>query len=130
MFKLALPLMLFALSVLADDQVVFRGVPSVRLFSTPERDDRQKLEGEDAAKAECVVVQRGRNKYVWQSRSDAPLNRIDTPQFTYFVHADGLGYIKVYTGERSANTSSVEYVESITRGFEVITYWGRVQNTR
>ena len=105
--------------------VVFRGVPTVRVFSTTERDDRQKLEAEAARKAECVVVQQGK-KYLWRSRGDAPLTRVDTQQFTFFIHPDGLGFIKVLTGSRKETNAPADYIESFTRGFEVVTYWGNV----
>lgn len=122
--KIILVLMLCTLSVLADE-VVFQGLPSVRVFATPERDDRQKLDSAAAQKAECIIVQRGK-KYFWVSRDNAPLNRVDTPQFTFFIHPNGLGFVKVFTGERKAVNAPADYIESFTRGFEVITYWGRV----
>ena len=128
MMRSVLVLLLCTAAAFSQSIVIFRGIPSVRVVSTPERDDREKLEGEAAQKAECVIVERGKNKYFWQSRNNTPLHRVDTAQFTYFLHTEGLGYVKVFTGQRSANPSTAEYLESFTRGLEVTTYWGIVQN--
>lgn len=122
--RLWFALLLCSACAMAQD-VVFRGIPSVRVFSTTERDDRQKLEADAAKKAECVIVQQGK-KYYWRSRGNAPLTRVDTQQFTYFIHTDGLGFVKVLTGSRKETNAPADYIENFTRGFEVVTYWGRV----
>ena len=119
-----LALLLYAFPIFADE-IIFRGVPTLRVISSIKTDDRQVLEGEAASKAECVIVQRGK-KYFWQSRNNIPMTRIDKPGFTYFVQSDGQGYVKVLTGERKATNAPADYIENLTNGFEVITYWGRV----
>jgi hypothetical protein len=119
-----LALLLYAFPVFADE-IVFRGVPNLRVISSTKTDDRQVLDGEAASKAECVIVQRGK-KYFWQSRNNAPMIRIDKPQFTYFVQSDGQGSVKVFTGERKLANPPADYIENLTNGFEVVTYWGRV----
>lgn len=108
----------------AQDAVVFRGTPETRVFSSVKTDGREPLDGEAARKAECVVVRRGK-RFLWASRENVPLVRTDTPGFTFFVHAESGGYVKVFTGERNANPPA-DYIEHVNRGFEVITYWGRV----
>ena len=124
--KLVIALFLFSFT-LAAQEVVFRGTPNLRVFATVEKDERQKLDGDTARQNECVVVRRGR-KYFWASRNNVELTRVDAPQFTYFVHTGGAGYIKVLTGERKAMNAPADYIENINRGFEVITYWGRVSS--
>ena len=123
---------LFILCLLActafAQEIVFQGTPSVRVFSTPDRDDRQNLDATAAQKAQCVIVRQGK-KYLWASRENAPMNRIDGPQFTFFVHTGGLGYVKVYTGDRGTSTEKAEYTEHISRGWEAITYWGKSLTT-
>jgi hypothetical protein len=116
---------LFTACALGADEVVFRGIPTVRVFGTVEGEDRQKLEEEDGKKNECVVMRKG-NKYFWASRENVPLARTDAPNFTYFVHTGGGGYVKVFTGRRSDVNAPADYIEHISRGFETITYWGRV----
>ena len=117
-------LLLYALPGLADE-IVFRGVPTLRVISSTKTDDRQVLEGEAASKSECIIVERGK-KYFWQSRNNVPMIRIDKPGFTYFVQSDGQGYVKVLTGERKTTNAPADYIENLTNNFEVITYWGRV----
>jgi hypothetical protein len=109
----------------AQDAVVFRGTPNVRVFSSAKTDGRETIESEAARKAECVVVQRGK-KYFWASRENVALVRTDARQFTFFVHPESGGYVKVFTGERKAVDAPADYIEHINRGFETITYWGRV----
>lgn len=120
--RFAIAFLLWAMAAWADGEV-FRGTPSVRLFATFDSETREKLDAESAAKNECVIVAKGK-KYYWASRDNGVMNRIDAPQYTYFVHTGGAGYVKVYTGARKPD-APVEYVESLTQGFEVITYWGR-----
>jgi hypothetical protein len=116
--------LLFSLPMLAQD-VVFRGVPSLRVFATTEQDERQKLDAETARKNECVIVMKGK-KYLWASRNNVELKRVDAAQFTYFIHGGGAGYVKVFTGNRDTAKLPADYVENITQhGFEVVTYWGR-----
>ena len=116
----------YSLPILAQD-VVFRGIPSLRVFATTEQDDRQKLDAAAAQKNECVIVQRGK-KYFWASRNNAPLTRVDAPQFTYFIHGGGAGYVKVFTGNRESAKAPADYIENINQGFEVVTYWGRASS--
>jgi len=116
-----------ALSALAADEV-FRGAPTVRVFTSIEKESREKLDPESAKKNECVIVQRGK-KYYWASRENAEMLRVDAPQFTYFIHVGGSGYVKVLTGSRKASNAPADYIENIVRGFEVITYWGTAITT-
>ena len=120
-------LCLIAISTFAQE-IVFQGTPTVRVFSTPERDTREQLDASAALKSQCVIVRQGKN-YLWASRENAPMMRIDGPQFTVFIHRGGLGYVKVYTGVRGPATEKAEYTEHITRGWEAITYWGRSLTT-
>ena len=124
--KSTLALLLFLALPGFADEIVFRGLPSLRVISSTDHDERKQLDGDAARDAESVIVQRGKNKYFWQSRNNAPMMRVDTPGFTYFIHTGGLGYVKVLTGERKATNAPADYIESFTRGFDVITYWGRV----
>ncbi len=122
--RLLLAALLCTVSALADD-VVFRGTPATRLFATVDNQTRENLDPDTAKKNECVIVAKGK-KYYWASRDNGLMTRVDAPQFTYFVHNGGAGYVKVFTGERKAVNAPADYIENITRGFEVITYWGRV----
>jgi hypothetical protein len=122
--KQLLVIVLCALPMAAQD-VVFRGVPTLRVYATTEADERQKLDAATAQKNECVIVQTGKNKYIWASRNNAPLTRVDAKQFTYFIHNGGAGYVKVFTGNREAAKAPADYIENINQGFEVVTYWGR-----
>jgi hypothetical protein len=54
------------------------------------------------------------------------VDRIDSGQFTYFVHTGGAGYVKVFNGSREAAKAPADYVEHISVGFQTITYWGRI----
>jgi hypothetical protein len=126
--RLLLTLFVCVFSILGADGIVFRGTPTVRVLSTADHDQRQKLDADSAEKNECVIVQRGK-KYYWKSRGDQPMNRIDSSQFTYFVHTGGAGYVKIFTGVRDPKAAA-DYIEHINQqGFEVMTYWGKAETT-
>ena len=120
--RLLLAALLCTMTALAQDVVVFRGTPSTRLFAGVDSENRVKLDADEAKKNECVIVLR-KKKYYWASRNNGSMTRIDAPQYTYFVHEGGAGYVKVFTGERNPDAKA-DYVESITQGFDVIIYWG------
>jgi hypothetical protein len=122
-------LLLCSLAVQAQESIVFRGTPNARVFSSVKTDGREEMQGEAADKAECVVVRRGK-KYYWASRENVLLVRTDAAQFTYFVHPESGGYVKVFTGDRKAANAPADYIEHINRGFETVTYWGRVSGYR
>ena len=123
-----LPLLcLLAVSALADE-VIFRGRPSVRVFTTAERDIRETLDDESASKNECVIATRGK-QYVWVSRQGAPLTRVDAGEFSYFIHRGGEGYVKVFNGSREAAKAPTDYIEHINRGFDTVTYFGRARGS-
>ena len=106
-------------------ETVFRGTPTLRVLSTTDGEQRQTLDAAQAQKFDCVIVKSGR-KYLWASRNNAPLNRVDTKGFTYFIHPGGAGYIKIFTGDRSQIKLDADYIENINQnGFEVVTYWGK-----
>ena len=125
--KSLLVLCVLAASAFAQE-IVFQGTPTVRAFATPDNDIRETIDASAAQKSQCVIVRQGK-KFLWASRDNAPLTRIDGPQFTFFVHTGGLGYVKVYTGERGPATEKAEYIEHINRGWEVVTYWGKSLTT-
>jgi hypothetical protein len=125
--RLLLVLCLCTAALFGQD-VIFRGTPTLRVTSGIERDERQKVEGEEARKGECLIVRKGK-KYFWASRQNAPLNRIETENFTYFVHTGGSGYVKVFTGDRASANLPVDYVEHISQSFNVITYWGTTSSS-
>src|SRR3954451_3191477 len=115
--KLVLALCIASLPILADE-IVFHGLPTIRALATVEHDARQDLDADASQKAECIVVQQGK-KYYWRSRDNGEMLRVDTPQYTYFIHKGGLGFVKVFTGERDPKATA-EYLESITNGLQVI----------
>ena len=95
------------------------------MISSTKTDDRQVLEGEAASKAECIIVQRGK-KYFWQSRNNVPMIRIDKPPF-HVLRAERGTRLCQGLDRRTAETNApAEYIEILTNGFEVVTYWGRV----
>jgi hypothetical protein len=105
-------------------ETVFRGTPTLRVLSTTDGEQRDKLDAAQAQKYDCVIVKKGK-KYLWASRNDAPLTRVDAKEFTYFIHPGGAGYVKVFTGDRSQVKLGADYIENINQnGFEVVTYWG------
>ncbi len=106
-------------------ETVFRGTPTLRVLSTTDGEKRDKLDPAQAQKFDCVIVKNGK-KYLWASRNNAPLNRVDAKGFTYFVHPGGAGYIKIFTGDPSQVKLDADYIENINQnGFEVVTYWGK-----
>ena len=121
-------LMLMAACALAQE-VVFRGTPTLRVLTTHENEARQTIEPAAAEKSACVITKKGKRFY-WASRDNAEMMRTESPTFTYFVHAGGSGYVKVFKGDPRVPNPPADYVEHISMGFQTMTYWGKTAGAR
>src|SRR5262245_16045009 len=98
----------------------FTGTPLVRVDSDPNETKRTELSDVGGQKYECRVVRKGR-RFVWANRGNRELIRTVAGDWTYYVSAEGSGYVKVLTGKEGER---FHYMEHVTGEFKTVTYWG------
>lgn len=110
----------------AQERVVFRASPSVRVTSDPGRAERRELSPRERAANQVLIVQRGGN-YYWASRGDRLLVHITSGAFHLYIDPRGGGYVKVYVPPAGASPSGetqLQYFEHVSVLMTTVTYWG------
>ena len=102
------------------DEVVFGGIPSVRVDVDGLESVRVELSEQGGKKYECRIVGRGK-KYFWASRANRELIRSNSGDYTYFVSPEGTGYVKISL----TKGGRFDYMESFTTELKTVTYWGK-----
>ena len=99
----------------------FTGIPLVRVDADGNEAKRTELSEAAGEKYACRVVRKGR-RFVWANRGDRELTRTVQGDWTYYVSAEGSGYVKVLTGVEG---QPFDYLEHVTGEFKTVTYWGK-----
>ena len=107
-----------AVFAVAADEVVFEGQPQVRIDS----DGHETKKAEFSKEAVCRVEKHGRH-YVWASRDNRRLDRVDAGDFVYYISLEGSGYVKVR--QKPGPSGSFDYLEQLSTGLTTVTYWGK-----
>ncbi len=113
------------------EEVVFSGVPLVKISEGGDERAVEILEKDRAVGAECVITKVG-DQYLWASRDDTELLLITGGAFLTFVATSGAGYVRVILPELkdvAAKMDDIEkkydYVEHMLIGLKSITYYGK-----
>lgn len=117
----------------AQVRTVLRGVPTFKITEAGTERTPEKL-APDRAAGFIVVVSRVGDKYLWASRENKELVRIELGAFITYVAVNGSGYIRVIApGMKEAvslmGDTEVEYdyVEHLLVGLKSVTYYGKVR---
>ena len=132
MSKFLLAAAIFLCSNICNAQVLsFVGVPAVRISEGGVERFAEKLEQSKSMELACVVKEID-GKFIWASRENKPLVKIDTGgAFIIYVAVDGSGYIrqikpnfKNAASLMSSTEKSFDYIEHLLLGLRTITYYG------
>jgi hypothetical protein len=118
--KILLAFCLLVIPVFAADEVIFEGLPSVRMDADGKESVRVDLSEQGSRKYACRIVAR-KKKFYWASRGDRELIRSDSGDYSYFISPEGTGFIKVAL----VKGGPFEYMEQLTTGLKTVTYWGK-----
>jgi hypothetical protein len=119
----ALLAVLAAADVRGADDLVFEGRPLVRVDADGKEAKLIELSTSAGQKFACRIVKRGRG-YVWASRENRHLDRVQAGDVTYYISPEGSGYVKVLE-VRVRDGQEFDYIEHVSAGFKTVTYWGR-----
>lgn len=112
-------------------QVVFRGLPQVKVTERGVDRDVGRVTKEQANDLQCVVSRVGLS-YYWASRNNLEMERVDAGAFTTYLARDGSGYVRVKSATAGANDTErrFDYVEHVLTGLSSTTYYGIRPGTR
>jgi hypothetical protein len=110
----------------------FVGVPSVRVTEGGIERNAEKLEQSKSMELACVVKEID-GKFIWASRENKPLVKIDSGgAFLIFIAIDGSGYVRLIKPNfknaaslMSPTEKSFDYIEHLLLGLRTITYYGK-----
>jgi hypothetical protein len=109
----------------------FTGLPSVKISEGGVERIAEKIEPSKALSVACVVKEID-GKFLWETRGNKPLLKIDSGAFITFFAVDGSGYIRVIkpslkdaASVMSNTEKNFDYVEHLTLGLRSVTYFGR-----
>jgi hypothetical protein len=109
-------------------QLVFDGVPTVKVESGERKTTRFVLSKKERMESRVTIVRR-EGRYYWASRENKELMRVVSGAFQYFISREGTGYVKVLdshllpTSMRPAGPR-FQYMEHLPIMLGTITYWG------
>ena len=109
----------------------FTGIPSVKVTEGGVERNAEKIEQSKAMIVTCVIKEID-GKFIWASRENKPLVKIDTGgAFLIFLAVDGSGYIRLIKPNfkntaslMSSTEKSFDYIEHLLLGLRTITYYG------
>lgn len=100
----------------------FSGTPLVRIDSDAKETKRTELSETGGEKYQCRIVRKGR-RYLWASRGDRELTRVDAGDWIYYLSPEGSGYVKVFRGPSAPD--GYDYMEHLSSALKTVTYWGK-----
>jgi hypothetical protein len=130
--KFLLTIVIFLCSSICNAQVLsFVGIPAVRIIEGGVERNTEKLEETKSIEFACVVKEVD-GKFIWTSRENKPLVKIDTGgAFLMFLAVDGSGYIRLIkpnfknaASVMSSTEKSFDYIEHLLMGLRTVTYYG------
>ncbi len=116
----------------AQEEVIFTGVPEVRISEGGVSRTAEELSGNEAAECKCIITRIG-DSYYWTTRENVELIPVASGSgaFTTYLAVTGAGYVRVMNPEFRALTpgmseteQSYDYIEHVLMGLRTISYYG------
>ncbi len=118
------------------EEVVFSGIPVVKISEGGASRVVEDVKGEKAMEAECTITKVG-GKYLWKTRNNVEFVLIQSGAYMTFVATSGAGYVRVIPPnmkEAAVLGAAVmhdeaeikyDYVEHMLIGLRSVTYYGK-----
>ena len=127
---LALSTVAAAGAVAAEPKIVFEGVPARKVSSDAWKISEASLTASQAAEYSVRIVLDG-DRYLWASRKNTPLRRVESGAFVIFTAENGSGFVRsikadyVEVVEGIGAPEGIVYAEHLMLGLDSVTYYGR-----
>ncbi len=124
-----------ALPLHAKEEIIFTGIPEIKISEGGVSRAPEKLEKEKTIKFKCTITKID-NKYYWASRESIELIPIFSGAFITYWAVNGNGYIRIVKPEASSEVKKLgamagdpegqyDYVEHLLLGLKSVTYYGK-----
>lgn len=123
-------ILIIAATVHAQSNVVFKGLPIVKISEGGVSRIPGNITRDRAVNLKCIISKIS-GSYYWASRENVKLLRIDSGAFSTFVAEYGSGYIRLVNPDvkdaaslMSETEAKYDYVEHLLIGLRGVTYYG------
>lgn len=113
------------------EEIVFSGVPAVKVSEGGSSRVVEDLKGTKISEAECIITKIG-DKYLWRTRNNVELFLVRSGAFITFVATNGSGYVRIIPSDLKEAASLMgetekkyDYVEHLLIGLRSVTYYGK-----
>ena len=129
-FVITLFILIIAATVHAQPNVVFKGLPIVKISEGGVSRVPENITRDKAVNIKCFISNIG-GSYYWASRENVKLLRIDSGAFITFFAENGSGYIRLVNPDlkdaaslMSETEARYDYIEHLLIGRRSVTYYG------
>ncbi len=120
----------FISPIYAQEEIVFTGIPIIKINEGGISRNPEKLSGTKANEFKCTITKMD-DKYLWATRENVELVPITSGAYTTFLASNGAGYVRVINPKMKEIVSLIDetgknfdYVEHLLLGLKTITYYG------
>ncbi len=132
---ITLILLIASVPVLAEESIVFTGVPEIKISEAGVNRLPETLTKDKATNFKCTIT-RMDGKYYWASRENVELLPIASGAFITYWAVNGSGYVRFIRPEMRGEVRKMgaiaedpearyDYVEHLLLGLESVTYYGK-----
>ncbi len=127
--------LIIAVSVFAEEFIVFTGVPEIKISEGGVSRVPETLTKDKAIKFKCTIT-KADDKYYWASRENVELVPIASGAFITYWAVNGSGYVRLVKPEMKGEVRKLgtvagdpeekfDYVEHLLLGLKSVTYYGK-----
>ena len=119
--------LMFQTFIVAEDKLVFLGMPYSQVKSDMASTNRVELD-KNKSEEYKVIITKSNGKYFWKSRKNMELFYVQTGAFDWFF-APTSGYVKILDRKKLGENDSPQYIfmEHMSLAFGTVTYRGAGQ---
>jgi hypothetical protein len=132
---LALIFLTVASPLFAKEEIVFTGIPEIKISEGGISRVPETLSKNRAMESKCTIT-RIDEKYYWTTRENVELIPISRGAFITFLAVEGQGYIRIVRPEMRETARKIgamagdpeekfDYVEHLLLGLKTVTYYGK-----
>ena len=133
MKKIILTLFVLAIAfpLFAYEEIVFTGIPEIKIIEAGTNRIPVKLSKAKAMEYKCTIT-KVEGKYYWTTRENVELISLKSGACITFVASTGSGYVRIIDPEMKDVASFMgdteekfDYIEHLVLGLKTITYYGK-----
>jgi len=124
-------LLLLTSTVFAKEEVVFTGIPTIKISEAGSSRIPQKISGAKSIEYKCTITMID-DKYYWATRENVELVPLSSGAYITFIAMNGSGYVRIIqpgmkkiVAQMDVTEKEYDYVEHLLIGLKSVTYYGQ-----